>query len=182
MGLFDWLIGPRNPTKDWPLEGILPPFDLNSRSFGFLRFCDNLESARRLGRPDQCNYLKKTDSWCLEYNSRGYHLSFTKDRLVDAFFFIGTGGEFRLKPSDPKAQPLLSTGERLHENMQQADIIRLFGPPAPQEEFDDEFDDDCTTLDYPGSNVSMEFEFNSDGKLSYWHLFEPWPSEHGHRS
>lgn len=171
MGLFDWLRRPQNPTKDWPTYGELPAFDPATRSFGLLKFGDCLEAARRVGRPEQCNYLKSPGCWCLEYVSRGYHLSFTADRLVDAFIEIGYGGEFALKPNAPKAQPLLSSGERLTANTQQADIIRWFGEPSPED--NEDYEEDGTLLDYPHPTVAMEFEFNTDGKLAYWHIFEP---------
>ena len=38
---------------------------------------------------------------------------------------------------------------------------------------DNEYLDDGTMLDYPHPTVAMEFEFNMDEKLTYWHLFEP---------
>jgi hypothetical protein len=167
MGVFDWMLRP-NPTKDWTEQGELPPFDLNARSFGFLRFGDNLEAARRIGRPEKCNYLKTPGSWCLVYTSRGYHLSFTADRFVDAFFEIGNGGEFALKPHSPKAQPLLSNGEILTMDTTIDHVRRLFGEPYGT---DDE--DDSHLIDYSGDPVAMEFEFNGDGKLAYWHIFEP---------
>jgi len=173
MGLFDWMRRPQNPTKDWPMHGELPAFDPVTRSFGFLKCGDDLEAARRVGRPERCNYLKSPGCWCLEYVSRGYHLSFTANRFVDAFFEIGYGGEFALQPNAPKAQPLLSSGEWLTGNMQKADIIRLFGEPPEDSEEDEDYEDDGTLLDYPHPAVAMEFEFNTDGKLAYWHLFEP---------
>ena len=168
MGLFDWLFRPKNPTADWPLSGELPPFDPATHAFGFLRFGDNLQAARRIGRPEKCTFRKKTGSWCLEYVSRGYHLSFTNDRFVDAFFEIGVGGEFALKPETPKAEPLLTSGERLTTNTTIDEIVRLFGKPDATDE-----EDDSMLLDYPGDALAMEIEFNSAGQLTSWHIFEP---------
>jgi hypothetical protein len=57
--------------------------------------------------------------------------------------------------------------------MQPADIVRLFGEPAPDAEGDEDFNHEDLMLDYPHPAVAMEFEFNRDGTLTYWHVFEP---------
>jgi hypothetical protein len=124
MGLFDWLVAPRNPTKDWPVHGEMPAFDVHTRRFGSLRFGDDLDSLRPVGRPDKCRYLRRPGAWCLEYDSRGYNVNVSANRFVDVFFEIGAGGDYQLKPNTPKSRPLISGGERLHGDIWRHDRFR----------------------------------------------------------
>jgi hypothetical protein len=119
-----------------------------------------------LGRPDACRSLGVSGSWALTYTRLGFELCFDDERLIDARFLIGYGGEFSLKSDEPKASPRLSNGERLTSDTRRENIIRCFGQPEKENK-----EDDGTTLFYPSSTVSMELELNTDGKLATWHLY-----------
>jgi hypothetical protein len=164
VGLIDFLLRRQpDPTKDWPEgPGTLPPVRLKPFALGALRLDDHVESARFLGRPEECRRFKLVGSYQLIYNSLGLTLSFEDHRLWEVVFAI----------NDPWAEKgmapcrlRLESGGVLSGETTLDEVKQHLGAPQ-EEEFDQE--DGETIVRYSAGKQSTEIEFNEQKRLMCW--------------
>jgi hypothetical protein len=171
MSLLDWLLWRRpDPTVDWP--DFCPrtlEFDLPRQRFGPLRFGDELEAARPLGRPDLFRW--QSAAYCeLIYARGGFELTLEAGRFTYLAFYLGPD---RCLPRHPQlrfAEPRL-VGWRpekvcLSGSTDAAQLRDQLGPPEAED-----VDEDETILSYTRAGVAMELELSPAGRLKRWNLF-----------
>jgi len=89
MGFLSGLFA-KDPTQGWPaFGGKTPDLDLDRKAFGPLRFGDDLEQARAIGRPARCEQGPRAGDARLDYPSAGFHLEFEGGKLTGIFFDTG---------------------------------------------------------------------------------------------
>lgn len=173
-GLFKKLFGnPRDPSRDWPPgDGQLPTFDLGTCAWGTLKFGDDVDSARFLGKPDEFREITEKN-WCiLDYARWGFSIEFFNGEFDAMYVLIGEEGEFLRKPTDPMQRVRLSNGVLLSKDSNPDDVIRCFGEPDHMDDPDDEFfDENSVMLTYENRPIEMEFEFNQHARLVLWHMW-----------
>jgi hypothetical protein len=166
VGLIDFLLRRQpDPTKDWPTGAdSLPTVRLSPFGLGSLRMDDPVESARFLGRPEQCRRFKLVGSYQLNYFGLGMALSFEDHRLWEIVFAI----------NDPWAEKGMSlcrlrleNGAVLSGETTLDEVKQRLGAPQ-EEEFDEE--DGETILRYSAGKQSMEIEFNEQKRLMCWSI------------
>lgn len=143
---------PPDPTTDWPrLSVSAPAIDSSRGAVGELHFGDDIQSARKFGRPERFRWTQP--AYCeLLYAKRGFQLDFDSGRFAYAAFFVGPDAclleASSLAFSTPRVDStLLSQSTTLKE------IEAAFGVPSSQDREDDE-----TVLFYARRSVTLEFE------------------------
>jgi hypothetical protein len=161
VGLLDFLFRRQpDPTQYWPAgTGSLPTIQLQPFALGSLRLDDAVESARFLGRPDQCRRFNLAGSYQLNYFGLGMALSFEEHRLWQVVFAI----------NDPWAEKgmapcrlRLENGGAFSGETTLDEVKQRLGAPQ-KEEFDAE--DGETIVRYSTAKQSMEIEFNEQKRL-----------------
>ncbi|MGQ0736565.1 MAG: hypothetical protein ACT4QD_23290, partial [Acidobacteriota bacterium] len=127
---------------------------------GSLTFGDGLESARVLGRPDECE--GKDGNFTLRYDSYGMEVEFEPGRFVKVTFSMAEGedgGRFSSARRGPDGLSLTSRTTK-------QEVLDRFGEPTTRDEYEDE--DFFYYIDGP---LASELEFDEHGRLVRWAVY-----------
>src|SRR5262245_11299033 len=153
------LKGSPDLTADWPqASGPTPAIDCARESIGGLRFGDDLELARKFGRPDRFRWTQP--DYCeLLYAPAGFQIDFEARRLAYAAFFVGPDEHV---PSVPAMSfsSLQVDSTLVSRETSSKQIEAAFGRPSSQD-----VDAEESVLFYPRGKLTLEFEFSAAGML-----------------
>jgi hypothetical protein len=163
--------GRTDPTESWDtLRSPLPGFDLNTMSFGPLRFGDDIKDAAFIGRPDRIEWVD--DNYCtLLYAPEGFQIDFGHGKLAYVGFFIGPDRSQPEHASLKFSMPKLLGGDAgemvLTPQVDSRALRERLGEPTSEDT-----DDRESILNYSRRGITMEFELDaSSGRLKRWNLF-----------
>lgn len=158
MGIVDWILGrPANPTLDWPEYRRRPPVvDVTRGIFNDVPFCQPLDVASQLGRPDVFRWLRRRECELL-YRQGGFVVEFVEGLDIvglliapDEFLPEGIGNVEYCRPVLRSA----GTGDFVGTpEKNRAAIVAHFGEPASVDA-----DTDETILTYEWNRYHLEFE------------------------